>query len=57
MSRREKVRRSIASSRGQTMAQHELILKTIAMTPVALMQTAGPTVTGLVEHASTFSLS
>jgi Flp pilus assembly pilin Flp len=51
MSRHE-IRRSIASSRGQTMAEYALILGTIAMISVALVQNAGTIVTELVDHVS-----
>lgn len=50
MSRRERIRRSIASSRGQTMAEYALILATIAMISVALVQSAGTIMTELVHQ-------
>jgi Flp pilus assembly pilin Flp len=52
MSRRERVLHSIASSRGQTMAEYALILATIAMISVALVQNSGVIVTELVDHVS-----
>ena len=50
MSRRKKFRRSIASSRGQTMAEYALILATIAVISVALVQSAGTIMTELVDR-------
>ena len=52
MSRRERVFHSIASSRGQTMAEYALILATIAMISVALVQNSGVIVSELVDHVS-----
>lgn len=52
MSRRERVLQSIASSRGQTMAEYALILATVALVSVALVQNAGSIVGVLVDHVS-----
>jgi Flp pilus assembly pilin Flp len=52
MSRRDRVLQSLASSRGQTMAEYALILATIAVISVALVSNGGTIVTELVDHVS-----
>jgi Flp pilus assembly pilin Flp len=50
MSRRKRVFKLIASSRGQTMAEYALILVTIAVIAAALVQTAGVNINGLIHN-------
>lgn len=52
MSRRKRVFKLIASSRGQTMAEYALILVTIALVASALVQNAGTIVKTLVDNVS-----
>jgi len=52
MSRRKRVLKLIASSRGQTMAEYALILVTIALVATALVQNAGTIVKTLVDNVS-----
>jgi Flp pilus assembly pilin Flp len=52
MSRRKRVFKLIASSRGQTMAEYALILVTIALVAAALVQNAGTIVKTLVDNVS-----
>ena len=49
MSRRDRVLQSLASSRGQTMAEYALILATIAMISVALISSASTILDELVH--------
>jgi Flp pilus assembly pilin Flp len=53
MSRRKRVYRLAATSRGQTMAEYALILATIAVVAAALVQNAGVIVNALVNHVDT----
>ena len=50
MRQQTKVIRTIASSRGQTMAEYALILATIALVSIALAQSAGTIVVSLVNN-------
>jgi hypothetical protein len=52
MRHQTEVVRTVASSRGQTMAEYALILATIALVSTALVQNAGVIVTTLVGHVS-----
>jgi Flp pilus assembly pilin Flp len=52
MSRRKRVFKIIASSRGQTMAEYALILVTIAVIAAALVQTAGVNIIGLIRNVT-----
>ena len=53
MSRQHGVKKLIASSRGQTMAEYALIVATIAVVAAAFVQNAGTIVTALVNHVCT----
>jgi Flp pilus assembly pilin Flp len=53
MSRRKRVCKLIATSRGQTMAEYALILGTIAIVATAFVQNAGVIVNTLVNHVIT----
>jgi Flp pilus assembly pilin Flp len=52
MNQLENVHRSIASSPGQTMAEYALILATVAAVCVALINSSGVIVTGLVAKVT-----
>lgn len=56
MSRRDRALQSLATSRGQTMAEYALILATIAMISVALVSNAGTILTELVHTVSVLLL-
>jgi len=53
MSRRKGVYKSLANSRGQTMAEYALILGTIAIVATAFVQNAGTIVNTLINHVVT----
>jgi Flp pilus assembly pilin Flp len=52
MSRRKRVFKLKASSRGQTMAEYALILVTVAVVATALVQNAGTIIKALVNNVS-----
>jgi Flp pilus assembly pilin Flp len=53
MSRRKRVYKLAATSRGQTMGEYALILATIAVVATAFVQNAGTIVNTLVNHVIT----
>ena len=53
MSRRKRVYKFLATSRGQTMTEYALILGTIAVVATAFVQNAGTIVNTLINHVVT----